>query len=210
MLSAQKIHDLLLRATPGPLKPYCRRLGASPLAYRLAASSFWSFFGTAISRVLGLLASVLVGRILGKGAFGELGTIQGTAGLFGTVAGLGMGMAVTKYAAEFSKTDPAKAGRIISLASATSWITSSLLGAILYMEAPWLAQHTLAAPQLAPLLRASALLLVFSVATSAPLPWSAASWRGRRPTPALFCGARGLADGLCRSGAGRAANVWRK
>jgi len=165
MILTLEMRNILFRATPPFLRPHWKRLEASPLGSRLVKGAFWSFFGTAISRTLGLLASVLVGRMLGKEAFGQLGIIQGTVGLFGSVAGLGMGMAATKYVAEFKRKDPVLAGRIISVASATSWLSSGLMAIVLYATAPWLAKHTLAAPQLAPLLRAGSLLLIFGVVT---------------------------------------------
>jgi O-antigen/teichoic acid export membrane protein len=115
-----------------------------------------------ISRSLGLVSTVVVGRLLNAHGFGELGIIQSTVGLFGTVGGFGLGMSSTKYVAEFRRSDPARAGRIIALASATAWVSSAIMALVLLFTAPWLAKHTLAAPQLAGLLRIGSLLLLFS------------------------------------------------
>ncbi len=87
--------------------------------------------------------------------------VQSTVGLFGTVAGFGLGMASTKFVAEFRHSDPVRAGRIISLASATAWITSGVLSIVLFLSAEWLAARTLAAEHLGGLLRIGALLLLF-------------------------------------------------
>ena len=48
---------------------------------------FWTFAGTVISRGLMFVATVAVARILGKTAYGELGMIQSTVGMFSVFAG---------------------------------------------------------------------------------------------------------------------------
>jgi len=51
---------------------------------------------------------------------GELGIIQNTIGMFGTLAGFGMGLTANKHVAEFKRTDPAPAERILGLACGDS------------------------------------------------------------------------------------------
>ena len=77
------------------------RITKSPLALRLAQGAFWSLSGAVLARGLGLLATIFVARLLGKEGFGALGLIQSTVGMFGVVAGFGMGMTATKNIAEF-------------------------------------------------------------------------------------------------------------
>jgi O-antigen/teichoic acid export membrane protein len=55
--------------------------------------------------------------MLGKTGYGELGMIQTTVGMFGVFAGFGLGVTATKHVAEFRRSDPARAGRIIGLSS---------------------------------------------------------------------------------------------
>lgn len=152
---------------PHSLRLLWARVEASPLGSRLAKGALWSLSGALISRGLGIISWILVGRILGKEGFGELGVLQSTVGLFGTVAGFGMGMAATKYVAEFRSSDPARAGRIIGLASLTTWLSSVFMALILATCAPWIAANTLAAPQLADLLRIGSLLLLLGGVTGA-------------------------------------------
>jgi O-antigen/teichoic acid export membrane protein len=147
---------------PPFLRGHKERIEASPLGYRLAKGAFWSLAGSLIARGLGLLSAVLVGRMLGKHEYGELGIIQITIGMFGTLAGFGMGLTGNKYVAEFKRTNPIRAGRIISLASATAWISSGIMALVLVTSAPWLAAKTLAAPQLSGLLQIGGLLLLLS------------------------------------------------
>ncbi|MBZ5581657.1 MAG: oligosaccharide flippase family protein [Acidobacteriia bacterium] len=122
-----------------------------------------------LSRALSLAAAILVARTLGKVVYGELGIIQSTVGMFGTLAGFGMGTTSSKFVAEFRDKDPQRAGRIIALSSVVSWAISIGLGAVLALLAPALCLHTLAAPHLAPGLRDSAALLILSGINGAQL-----------------------------------------
>ena len=151
---------LLYACSPAFLRAIYQRIEASPLGYRLAKGAFWSLAGSFISRGLGLLAAILVGRMLGKDEYGALGIIQNTIGMFGALAGFGMGLTANKHVAEFKLADPDRAGRIIGAASALAWLTSGVMAVVLFLAAPWLATHTLAAPHLAGLLRLGALLLL--------------------------------------------------
>jgi O-antigen/teichoic acid export membrane protein len=133
----------------------------------LVRGSFWSLAGSMASRALALVSAIVAARILGKASYGELGIIQSTVGMFGTLAGFGMGTTATKYVAEFRLRDPMRAGRIIALSSVVSWSMSCLLAIGLALSAPWLSQHTLAAPALSGCLRLSALLLLLSAVSGA-------------------------------------------
>jgi O-antigen/teichoic acid export membrane protein len=144
-----------------------RELKDSPLATRLARGAFWSLTGTAISRGLGLLSSILVARLLGREIFGELGIVQSTVGMFGTFAGFGMGLTATKYVAEFRTRAPERTGRIIGLSSLVAWCSGAGLALLLVGLAPWLAERTLAAPHLTRSLRISAPLLLLGAVSGA-------------------------------------------
>jgi O-antigen/teichoic acid export membrane protein len=161
------LKNFLLSVAPGFLKPHWKRLEASPLGYRLAKGAFWSLAGAVISRALGLVSSILVARMLGKVGFGELGIIQSSVGMFGTFAGFGLGLTATKHVAEFCAKDPVRAGRIITLSSVVSWTTGGMMSVLLFVLAPWLATHTLAAPHLGGLLRVGSLLLLLGAINGA-------------------------------------------
>jgi len=109
-----------------------------------------------------MLASMLVARVLGRESFGELGMIQNTVGLFGVLAGFGLGLTATKYVAECRVTDTEKAGRILALSSAAATILGGISALALYFAAPFLAKNTLAAPHLTEPLRIASLLLLVS------------------------------------------------
>lgn len=161
------LKDRVVAATPRFLQPHWQRLEGSPLQYRLARGAFWSLAGTAISRALGLAGSIFVARMLGKAVYGELGIVQSTLGMFLTFAGLELGMTATKHVAELRCTEPERAGRIIGLSSVVSWISGAILAGVLFLLAPWLATHTLAAPQLAPALRIGSCALLLGAVNGA-------------------------------------------
>jgi len=134
---------------------------------RFAVGSFWSAAGVATASILRFLAWVLVARWLTAGEYGTLGMIQSTVGLFGSVAGFGMGLTATRHVAQYCRTDPARAGKLIALSGAVAWITSGTMAVLMVVTAPWLATHTLAAPQTAGLLRIGSLLLLFGAVSGA-------------------------------------------
>ena len=123
-------------------------LPQSSLGARFARGAFWSLVGTVISQGLGLVASVITARLLGKVGFGELGMINSTVGMFGVFAGLGLGLTATKYVAEFRSKDPDRAGRILGLSELVAVVSGGTVSLILFALAPMLAERTLNAPHL--------------------------------------------------------------
>jgi O-antigen/teichoic acid export membrane protein len=138
----------------------------SPLGIRVLHGFSWSLGGAILSRMLALLASIAVARTLGQSAFGQVGMIQGTVGVCGIFGGFGLSQTATRYIAEFRDADPKRASRIIVLSEATALICGSTLMLVLMICAPWLAQHSLAAPALAGPLRVSAVLVLFTALTA--------------------------------------------
>ena len=157
------------RLLPKSVQEFLDRHTASPLAVRLIQGSLWSFGGSLASRVFGLLAAVFVARMLGKATYGQLGIMQSTIGMFGALAGFGMGTAASKFVAEFRHLDPARAGRVIALSSVVSWTSGITLAAALFVLAPQLADGALASPALGPYIRLSALLLLLNTVNGAQL-----------------------------------------
>lgn len=155
-----------MRAVADSLK---ERLARSPIGNRLIRGTFWTLIGTILSRGLGLMSSLIIARILSRAELGELGIIQSTVGLFGTFAGLGMGMTATKFVAERRRVDPIGAGEILSLSRSIAWITGGVMALILIAAAPLLAREALAAPKLTSYLRIAAPMLFFGSVNGAQL-----------------------------------------
>lgn len=138
------------------------KLPVNSLRRRFVKGAFWSVAATVIAQGLSLASFVIAARVLGKTVFGEFGMIQSTVGMFGILAGLGLGLTATKYVAEFRSSNPSRAGRIIALSSVLSLISGGLISVIIFILSPYLAEHTISAPQLAVDLRIGCGLLFFS------------------------------------------------
>ena len=149
------------------MRSYWDRVEAHDLGYRLAKGTFWSIAGTGISRGLMLVSTILVARILGQIGYGELGIIHSTIIMFGVFAEFSVGVTATKYVAEFRQDDPDRAGRIISFSNMLATVTGSFMALILYVLAPWLAEHSLVAPHLDSVLRIGSVMLLFSALNGA-------------------------------------------
>ena len=154
------------RVLPGSFLVFLRRL-EGPVASRFARGAFWSLVGSVLSRFLALASAILAARILGKLAFGEFGVIQTTVGMFGTLAGFGMGTTASKFVAEFRGKDPAKAGRVVVLSRVVSWGTGALLGVALVFVAPCLCGRVLGTAHLTGYIQIGALLLLLNAVNGA-------------------------------------------
>ena len=161
------VKSLASTCCPPFLRSAFDRIENSPIGYRLARGVFWSMAGAVISRGLMLVATVLVARMLGKTVYGELGMIQSTVGMFGVFAGFGLSLTATKHVAEFCRSDPDRAGRIIGLSGLFAMVTGGLMALGLFIFAPWLAEHTINAPHLSGVLRIGALILFINALNGA-------------------------------------------
>ncbi|HEY8551147.1 MAG TPA: oligosaccharide flippase family protein [Vicinamibacterales bacterium] len=155
---------LLLRSTP---RQWLDASARSPLARRLTSGAIWSLGGATLSRGLTLLSMMAVATMLGQLRFAELGVVQSTVNMFGSLGGSGFGLMAIKYVAELRTSEPERAGRILALSSVTATLAAAIFAGLLFVLAPWLAAETLAAPHLSGLLRLSSVLLFFTAVTQA-------------------------------------------
>lgn len=167
MMQGAQLRSSLWDLTPHTFQKLWAKLESSPIGKRLVHGTLWSFAGSLISGVLALVAAMLVARLLGKASYGELGIIQSTIGMFGSLAGFGIGTTAAKFVAEFRCTDPAKAGKIIALSRFFSWSTGITFGTVLFFLAPWLTRSVFTNSELSPYIQLSALLLLLNAVNSA-------------------------------------------
>lgn len=147
------------------MKVYNRIIN-SPLAYRIFSGTSWTAFSTAMSRGTLMLSMIITARILGKSDFGELGMIQSSIIMFGSLSGLGMGLTATKHIAEYRISNPDKIGSIISMTVIVTLICAGLLATTLYYLSPWFASRILAAPHLNDALKIGTFNIVIIALTS--------------------------------------------
>lgn len=139
------------------------RFKTSAVAKRIAKNTFWNLLGSALSRILILLAMILIARILGKVSFGELGLVQATLGVAGLMAGLGLGTTATRFVAQLAHTDKIRAGRVIGLVKQTTLITVLLISLTLIATSSLIATYFLNAPHLNAALIIGAFLMAANV-----------------------------------------------
>jgi O-antigen/teichoic acid export membrane protein len=134
-----------------------------PTTHRLAKSAFWNSLGIVAGRSLAIPVGMILGRLMGRQLYGELGIILVSIELFGTFAGVGLGMTATKHIAEFREKDFEKTSRIIGLATILTIVFGVVLAVLLFSLSLKIAVSFLAAPHLAYALRISAVLLLLNV-----------------------------------------------
>jgi O-antigen/teichoic acid export membrane protein len=155
------------RFAPAFLIPYFARAEKSAFGRRMVSGVFWSAFGAVISRALALVAGIIAAQILGKVAFGELGVLQSTISMFATFATFGVGLTATKHVAEYRKTNPARAGRIVVICELVALVSAVAIAVLMVVTAPSVATRFLGAPHLTGLIALGALALVFTVLNEA-------------------------------------------
>lgn len=129
---------------------------------RVARGTFWSLVATVSIQMASLASSILAARILGQTGFGELGMIRSTALMFGVLAGSGLGIASTKYVAEFRDTYPARAGRLIGLLMNVAFVAGGGATLLCFVLAPSLAGWAMNAPHLTGPLQIGCVMLLFN------------------------------------------------
>jgi O-antigen/teichoic acid export membrane protein len=136
------------------------RFFSEPTSERFARGTFWSVSGMVAAQGLGLIASIITARLLGRVGFGELGMVSTTAVTFGLFTGLGLGMTATKYVAELRVEEPGRAGRIIGLCLVLAAASGALMCVAMFCGAERLSVSMLSSPALAADLRLCSLLLL--------------------------------------------------
>ncbi len=146
------------------------RLRGAGIGARLARGTLWSMGSAVAVRGLGLVGAMLVARLVGSEGFGQVGVVQQTVAVVGTLVGLSVGTAASRFVAAGRAgpaTGRADTGRVLGASSTWAWGAALAGAALLAAAVPWLADVALGAPALRPALWAALPLLVFSVVAQA-------------------------------------------
>lgn len=144
---------------PRPVERPCEVAPSGRLSERVKRAVTWSCAGAVFLRASSFAAWVFCGRYLGKAAFGELSIVVSTAGTLGILAGMGLGVTVTRYTAEYRSVDAARAGRVIGLTLLLVSLSAGLVTALMFLAAPLMGTDLLLAPHMVPALRIAVLLI---------------------------------------------------
>ncbi len=124
-------------------------------------NSFWSLLGSFTSKGINFIVISWIARILGPEDFGEYNVIQSTVGAFGTLSGLGLGLAATKLVAEYRDKDIEKVGRITSTLYLLSIVASFTVAIGFFSLAPLVSKNILNNGNLTLLLQITSIIVVF-------------------------------------------------
>jgi O-antigen/teichoic acid export membrane protein len=165
------VRDMQLRLSPTTWKGqvvsgFARWAKTSQLENRMIGGLYWTLGGTAAARGATLLASLMLARVLGRDVFGQFGAIDTTVGMFAVFGNLGLAVSTTKLLAQYRDVDPRTAGRVLALSSLYAVMAGTAAALCLVIAAPWMAQTSLAAPQLTLDLRIGAFALFFTAINS--------------------------------------------
>jgi len=105
-----------------------RQAGARKSAH-IAVGSLGAAFSlqaaaTLIMQATSFGALIAVAHLLGKAVYGYFALTQTTVNTFTSVAALGLGVTATKHVSQYCRTDPARVGRTLALASSVALIAA--------------------------------------------------------------------------------------
>jgi|GEM_PF-3198155 len=124
-------------------------------------NSIWAILGAFISKGLNFAAIIYVARIIGPKVFGEYNVIQTTIGLFGTVSGLGLGLAATKLVAEWRTKDLVKVGELLGTLYCLALAVSIVVSCFFFLFSGIIDESLLSNISLITVLRLSAIIVIF-------------------------------------------------
>lgn len=119
--------------------------------------------GSAGAQIISLSISIAVARILGREDLGKFAIIQSTIAMYTVFGGAGLGLASTKFVAQYNRTDTERTGRIMGMALITGLIFSILVSGAIYSFTPYIAANYLKTPFLVDELKIVSLLVSFIV-----------------------------------------------
>jgi O-antigen/teichoic acid export membrane protein len=124
-------------------------------------NSLWAIGGSATGKILNFFCISTIANQLGSNTFGEFNVVQTTIGLFGTVSGLGLGLAATKLIAEWRTKDKNHLCQIIGSLYSISILMSVVVASIFYFSATYIGSNVLNNNSLVIMFKITAGIVVF-------------------------------------------------
>ncbi len=138
-------------------------IAEAPLFARWKSGLGWNFLSCTITPLASFCVNILIAKILKQEGFGEFNIIQSTLRTFTMLAISGLGMAATKYVAEFRSMNPARAGRVLAFCSMMSLGMAVIAAGVLFGMSRWLAGQLFHAAMLDTALLVGSGFVLFSV-----------------------------------------------
>lgn len=141
---------------------------SSDLVKRIIKGASWILIGTVLSKLILLLSSIVVARLLGKEQYGELGILRSTINSFSMMANMGLGITATKFIAENITSKKRDIGEVIGFTIILSVFFATVIGLILVFFSDYVA-NIIASKHLKNEIIYSAFILLFVTINSAQL-----------------------------------------
>lgn len=127
----------------------------------LIIGSIWNFTGNFIGKLLILITTIFVAKLLGPDLFGKWGVIRSTSAVFSILLGFGVGVTSIKYVAEFRDTNKEKVGNIIGLSFALALILGLFSSIFLFFLSEYISLSIYNESSLIIPIKLSCFLLIF-------------------------------------------------
>ncbi len=111
------------------------------LGQRLRRGVLGNGAATAFMQASVLVGQVVVANLLGREAFGQFNLVFSTVATLSAVAGLATGLTATKYAAEFRRSDPAAAERVLGMCLGVAIVSGVVAAGGLLLASPVVAEQ---------------------------------------------------------------------
>jgi polysaccharide biosynthesis protein len=143
------------------------KIETSEIATRMAHGAFWSFSGTALAKLVVLLAGIACAHVLDQKEYGKFNMVRSTINLFIVFGAAGLGLTATKYIAQFKSSDQKHISSIYILTNFFAFGTGCFVTTAIFFLAPTLANRTLNTPELTSTIQLGTILLFLAVIDSA-------------------------------------------
>lgn len=128
----------------------------------LIMHSFWSVFGTLLSRGSMLISTIILARILDSVAYGQLGILRSTLNFFVVFAGFGLGNTTSRYIALNKQDNISEARRIFDISLIFNFILAIIISSGVFLFAKQISIWSFNDVTLYKQLRISSFLLFFA------------------------------------------------
>ncbi len=128
----------------------------------LARGSGVAFIGGVLASIAGWIAQLLLARLLGPGGFGTYSIGMAAVRISSQISTLGLASATIYFVARYSKDEPAKVRDVLTQSLGASLVAGMLVGSVLFLLAPSIAEHFFHRPELVSVLRVFACTIGFA------------------------------------------------
>jgi O-antigen/teichoic acid export membrane protein len=136
------------------------------LSGKLFQDSFWALIGSVSARVLGLLAAIIVARLLGKDIYGEFGMIKSTLLSVAIFSTFGLGYTATKFVAEFKNGQNEKLKLFYTYSMKITLFIGCIMSIFLFLFSNNIANSVLESSHLSSSLKIVAFWVLFNALSS--------------------------------------------